>query len=112
MYKSRIGAAVIAGVVAGVVFGAMMQMMSAPTPDGGEITEERCADNANGRRGHASYAASIPHEGLDIHAHLECIERDLVAEALRRTAGNRTRAAELLKMEVHQFRYLLTKHDL
>jgi hypothetical protein len=38
MYKSRIGAAVIAGVVAGVVFGAMMQMMSAPTPDGGEMS--------------------------------------------------------------------------
>ena len=37
MYKSRIGAAVIAGVVAGVVFGTMMQMMSAPTPDGGEM---------------------------------------------------------------------------
>ena len=37
MHKSRIGAGVIAGVVAGVVFGAMMQMMSAPTPDGGEM---------------------------------------------------------------------------
>ncbi|MEO5860563.1 MAG: sigma-54 dependent transcriptional regulator [Pyrinomonadaceae bacterium] len=79
------------------------------TPDGGEITEERCTENTNGRR---SLAASLPSEGLDIRAHIECIERDLVAEALRRTAGNRTRAAELLKMEVHQFRYLLTKHDL
>jgi hypothetical protein len=37
MYKSRIGSAVIAGVIAGVVFRGMMQMMSAPTPDGGEM---------------------------------------------------------------------------
>jgi hypothetical protein len=37
MFKSRIGAAVIAGLVAGVVFGAMMHMMSAPTPEGGEM---------------------------------------------------------------------------
>ena len=79
------------------------------TPDGGEITEERCTENTNGRR---PLSMSIPHEGLDIRAHLEAVERDLVTEALRRTAGNRTRAAELLKMEVHQFRYLLTKHDL
>ena len=79
------------------------------TPDGSEITEERCSDNSNGRR---SLAMSIPDGGLDIRAHLEAVERDLVTEALRRTAGNRTRAAELLKMEVHQFRYLLAKHDL
>ena len=81
------------------------------TPDGSEITEERCAEN-NGRRGHASFAASSPDDGLDIRHYLEAVERDLVTEALRRTAGNRTRAAELLRMEVHQFRYLLTKHNL
>ena len=38
MHQSKIGAAVIAGVIAGVVFGTMMQMMSAPTPDGGEMS--------------------------------------------------------------------------
>ena len=37
MHTSRIGVAVVAGVVAGVAFGTMMQMMSAPTPDGGEM---------------------------------------------------------------------------
>lgn len=34
---SRIAASVVAGVVAGVVFGIMMQMMTAPTPDGGRM---------------------------------------------------------------------------
>lgn len=37
MHTSRISAAVIAGITAGVAFGVMMQMMSAPTPDGGEM---------------------------------------------------------------------------
>src|ERR671924_1191706 len=33
----RIGASVVAGLLAGVVFGIMMQMMTAPTPDGGQM---------------------------------------------------------------------------
>ena len=35
--KSRVAAGAVAGVMAGVVFGIMMQMMSAPTPDGGQM---------------------------------------------------------------------------
>lgn len=80
------------------------------TPDGGEITEARCAESPNGRRGIVPTA--LPDDGLDIRAYIDSVERDLIAEALRRTAGNRTRAAELLRMEVHQFRYLQTKHGL
>lgn len=34
---SRVATGAIAGLVAGVVFGVMMQMMSAPTPDGGQM---------------------------------------------------------------------------
>jgi uncharacterized membrane protein YagU involved in acid resistance len=37
MMRSRIFAGAVAGLVAGLVFGAMMQMMSAPTPDGGKM---------------------------------------------------------------------------
>lgn len=33
----RIGASIIAGLIGGVVFGIMMQMMTAPTPDGGQM---------------------------------------------------------------------------
>src|ERR671918_1735187 len=33
----RIGASVVAGLIGGVVFGLQMQMMTAPTPDGGEM---------------------------------------------------------------------------
>jgi uncharacterized membrane protein YagU involved in acid resistance len=35
--QSRISTGAIAGIVAGLVFGVMMQMMSAPTPDGGSM---------------------------------------------------------------------------
>lgn len=33
----RIGASVVAGLIGGVVFGLMMQMMMAPTPEGGQM---------------------------------------------------------------------------
>lgn len=35
--STKIGAAVAAGLIGGVVFGLMMQMMTAPTPDGGQM---------------------------------------------------------------------------
>ena len=35
--SSRVGAGAVAGLIAGVVFGLMMQAMSAPTPDGGQM---------------------------------------------------------------------------
>ncbi len=35
--RSRITAGIVAGLIGGLVFGIMMQMMTAPTPDGGQI---------------------------------------------------------------------------
>lgn len=35
--RSKVGAGVVGGLIAGVVFGVMMQMMTAPTPDGKEV---------------------------------------------------------------------------
>lgn len=35
--RSRLTAGTFAGLLAGLVFGIMMQMMSAPTPDGGQM---------------------------------------------------------------------------
>jgi uncharacterized membrane protein YagU involved in acid resistance len=35
--RSKVAAGVVAGLVAGIVFGVMMQMMTAPTPDGGKM---------------------------------------------------------------------------
>jgi hypothetical protein len=35
--RSRIGAGIVAGLIAGLVFGVMMQLMTAPTPNGGKM---------------------------------------------------------------------------
>jgi len=35
--SSKLGVSIVAGLVGGVVFGVMMQMMMAPTPDGGQM---------------------------------------------------------------------------
>ena len=35
--SGKTGASIVAGLIAGVVFGMMMQMMTAPTPDGGRM---------------------------------------------------------------------------
>ena len=35
--RSKIGAGILAGLLAGVVFGILMQVMTAPTPDGGRM---------------------------------------------------------------------------
>ena len=37
MMSGKLGAALVAGLLAGAAFGVMMQMMMAPTPDGGQM---------------------------------------------------------------------------
>ncbi|HEX8161125.1 MAG TPA: sigma-54 dependent transcriptional regulator [Pyrinomonadaceae bacterium] len=55
-------------------------------------------------------AFDLPEEGLNLPAHLDQLEKTYLLEALRRTAGNQTRAAELLKLSVRSLRHLLDKH--
>ncbi len=60
----------------------------------------------------ASNALEIPEAGLNLTAHLDHLERKYVLEALARTDGNQSRAAELLHMPVRSLRHLLDKHDI
>jgi len=55
-------------------------------------------------------AMEFPDEGINLTAHLDQLEKTYVLEALRRTSGNQTNAAELLKMSVRSLRHLLDKH--
>jgi two-component system response regulator PilR (NtrC family) len=57
-------------------------------------------------------ALDLPEEGINIVAHLEQLEKTYVLEALRRTGGNQTRAAELLHLSVRSLRHLLDKHGI
>jgi two-component system response regulator PilR (NtrC family) len=54
----------------------------------------------------------LPEEGINVVAHLEQLEKTYVLEALRRTGGNQTRAAELLHLSVRSLRHLLDKHSI
>jgi two-component system response regulator PilR (NtrC family) len=54
----------------------------------------------------------FPEEGINITAHLEQLEKTYVLEALRRTVGNQTNAAELLSLSVRSLRHLLDKHGI
>ncbi len=54
----------------------------------------------------------FPEEGLNLTAHLDQLEKTYVLEALRRTTGNQTNAAELLALSVRSLRHLLDKHGI
>ncbi len=54
----------------------------------------------------------LPDDGINLTAHLDQLEKSYVLEALRRTDGNQTKSAELLKMSVRSLRHLLDKHGI
>jgi len=55
---------------------------------------------------------AIPAAGFDLERHVQDIEREYIAEALRRAGGVKTKAAELLGMSFRSFRYYLKKYSL
>ena len=52
----------------------------------------------------------FPEDGVNLTAHLDQLEKTYVMEALRRTSGNQTNAAQLLSLSVRSLRHLLDKH--
>ena len=56
--------------------------------------------------------ASLPADGLKLHEYLNGVEKKMVEEALARVGGSQTKAAELLGMQVHALRHLISKHGL
>ncbi|MFN6964943.1 MAG: sigma-54-dependent transcriptional regulator [Pyrinomonadaceae bacterium] len=78
-----------------------------------EIQPERLPEhitNYNPDRIRAEF--ELPADGINLAAHLDNLEKTYVLEALRRTGGNQTRAAELLQMPVRSLRHLLDKHSI
>jgi two-component system, NtrC family, response regulator PilR len=57
-------------------------------------------------------AFALPDEGINVVAYLDQLEKTYILEALRRTNGNQTRAAELLHLSVRSLRHLLDKHSI
>jgi two-component system response regulator PilR (NtrC family) len=54
----------------------------------------------------------LPDAGFDLEAHVQQIERECLAEALKRTAGAQMKAAELVGMSFRSFRYYVKKYNL
>ncbi len=78
-----------------------------------EIQPEQLPDhitNYNPQRINAEF--DLPDSGINLVSHLDNLEKTYVVEALRRSAGNQTRAAELLQMQVRSLRHLLDKHSI
>lgn len=79
----------------------------------GEIQTERLPDhitNYNPTRIKAEF--DLPDEGINFFSHIDNLEKTYVVEALKKSGGNQTRAAELLQMPVRSLRHLLDKHDI
>jgi two-component system response regulator PilR (NtrC family) len=55
---------------------------------------------------------AFPEGGIDLEQHVQDIEREYIAEALRRAGGVKVKAAELLGMSFRSFRYYMKKYNL
>ena len=60
----------------------------------------------------AAPTENFPDNGFDLEQHVQHIEREYIAEALKRAGGVKVKAAELLGMSFRSFRYYMKKYDL
>jgi two-component system response regulator PilR (NtrC family) len=60
----------------------------------------------------ASSPEGFPQEGFQLEQHVQHLEREYIAEALRRAGGVKVKAAELLGMSFRSFRYYTKKYNL
>jgi two-component system response regulator PilR (NtrC family) len=60
----------------------------------------------------AAAPEAFPSHGFDLEQHVQHIEREYIAEALRRAGGVKVKAADLLGMSFRSFRYYMKKYNL
>src|SRR5256714_4539631 len=78
-----------------------------------EIQPERLPEQiTNYDPGRVAEAFDLPDGGINLTAFLDQLEKTYVMEALRRSGGNQTQAAELLELSVRSLRHLLDKHGI
>jgi two-component system, NtrC family, response regulator PilR len=79
------------------------------------ILVDSLPENLANREPEAASAAApeaFPDAGFDLERHVQDIEREYIAEALRRAGGVKVKAAELLGMSFRSFRYYTKKYNL
>jgi two-component system response regulator PilR (NtrC family) len=55
---------------------------------------------------------ALPATGFDLEKHVQDLEREYIAEALKQAGGVKVKAAELLGMSFRSFRYYMKKYNL
>jgi two-component system response regulator PilR (NtrC family) len=75
-------------------------------PGGSSVPPAAIANGAAGE------ARPLPDKGFDLEQHVQHLEREYIAEALRRSGGVKVKAAELLGMSFRSFRYYMKKYNL
>ncbi len=79
----------------------------------GTIEPERLPEKITNYNPHrVAEAMEFPDQGINLTAHLDQLEKTYLVEALQRTAGNQTTAADLLRLSVRSLRHLLDKHGI
>jgi two-component system, NtrC family, response regulator PilR len=76
------------------------------------VLPESLPDPVRGGRPGPRSGVDFPEAGFDLEEHVRTVERDYLAEALRRAGGVQVRAAELLGMSFRSFRYYAKKYNL
>ena len=77
------------------------------------ILPESLVEHMRGRTPkNGTQPAQLPTAGFDLEAHVENVERDYIAQALKQAGGKQSRAAGLLGMSFRSFRYYVKKYNL
>ena len=77
---------------------------------GGEITPEHLPEHV--RSSTSPFRIASDGDDLSVKRRLPALERELIARALGRTEGNRTRAAELLELSARALSYKIQEYEL
>lgn len=80
--------------------------------DGAEIDVKDLNLGRAAERAPAASAGAFPEEGMDLDRTLADLEIGYLKEALKKTGGNYTQAAQLLRMSLRSLRYKLQKYGL
>jgi two-component system, NtrC family, response regulator PilR len=78
-----------------------------------DVPLERAKHHSNGNgNGNGNGHVAVPAEGIDMESYVADIEKNMLLEALRKSGGVQTRAAEMLKLSYRSFRHLMKKYEL
>lgn len=77
---------------------------------GGQIATEHLPEHV--RTSTSPFRQTVGNDDLSVKRRLPTLERELIARALERTAGNRTKAAEILELSTRALSYKIQEYEL